>query len=99
MAKRTTTAKKKIIRTIACKHLVQLNEISNAGNPLCHCDERGFTISPFNMVCQVCKIYNPNSQGITHDQLYIAEGAEVEINWDEIAIGNDDEVDDDDFDS
>ena len=97
MAKRTT-AKKKIIRTIACKNLVQLNEISNAGNPLCHCEERGFTISPFNMVCQVCVLYNPNSQDLTHDQLYTAEGAEgFEINWDEIQIDVD--VDDDDFDS
>ncbi len=91
MAKRKT--KKKKLRTIACKHLVQLNQISNAGNPLCHCDEREFTISPFNFVCQVCALYTPNSQNLTHDQMYTAEGAEgFEINWEEIEI---DEEDDD----
>lgn len=99
MAKRAATTKKKPARHIACKHLVQLNEISNAGNPLCRCDARGgFTISPFNMVCQICELYVPNAQDITHDQIYTAEGAEgFEINWDEISI--DDDIDEDDYDS
>lgn len=99
MAKRAAATKKKPARQIACKHLVQLNEISNAGNPLCRCDARGgFTISPFNMVCQICELYVPNAQDITHDQIYTAEGAEgFEINWDEISV--DDDIDDDDYDS
>ena len=86
-------AKKKTLRTIACKNLIQLNTTSNSGNPLCHCDTRDFNMSPFNFVCQVCDFYTPNSQGLTVDQMYTIDGKEVKINWDEIALEDDDDSD------
>jgi len=76
MAKKKATKKPKAqLRSIACKHLVQLDEISNAGNPLCHCNLREFNVSPYNHVCQICKKYVPNTGEITHAEMFIAEAA------------------------
>ena len=76
MAKKAVKKKPKTqLRSIACKHLTQLDEISNAGNPLCHCDLRDFNVSPYNHVCQICVKYVSNSSEITHAELFVAEAA------------------------
>lgn len=82
-----STSQKKNIRTIACKHLVSLNQISNVGNPLCYCDKRDFNLSPYNIVCQICELYKPNPQDITHADMYVADDAkEFVFNFEEIDI-------------
>jgi hypothetical protein len=75
MAKKAVKKPKSQLRSIACKHLQQLNEISNAGNPLCYCQLRKFNVSPYNHVCQICKKYSENVSGITHAEMFIAEAA------------------------
>ena len=76
MAKKAAKKPKAQLRSIACKHLVQLDEISNAGNPLCRCDLRDFNVSPYNHVCQICKKYSENESGITHAEIFVAEAAQ-----------------------
>ncbi len=75
MARSKSKSKKKY-RTVACKHLVQLNEVSNSGYPLCRCEKRNLVISPFNIVCQVCVLYRRNKAGITHSEVYKADEAD-----------------------
>ncbi|UYP47497.1 hypothetical protein NEF87_003782 [Candidatus Lokiarchaeum ossiferum] len=90
MAKKASKSKKNI-RTIACKHLESINAVSNAGNPLCYCSKREFTISPYNLVCQVCDIYKPNPQDISHAEMYVADDAgDFEYSIDDIEISDDD---------
>lgn len=90
MAKKASKSKKNI-RTIACKHLESINAVSNAGNPLCYCSKREFTISPYNLVCQVCDIYKPNPQDLTHAEMYVADSAQdFEYSIDDLEISDDD---------
>ncbi|MHA2001326.1 MAG: hypothetical protein ACTSVU_04460 [Promethearchaeota archaeon] len=76
MPKASSKSKKKAnLRMVACKHLIQLNQSSNAGNPLCHCEKRDFNLSPYNHVCQVCTFYSENSADILHSQIFKADDA------------------------
>ncbi len=90
---------KKNIRTIACKYLESINSISNAGNPLCHCSKRLFNLSPYNIVCQICNLYKPNAQDLSHTDMYVADDAKNFVyNIDDLEINDDDfeeEIDDD----
>ena len=74
--KKTTKAKTtKKLRTIACKHLKNIDEISNARKPLCYCTARGFNLSPYNYICQICKQYVENSSQLELKELYHATEA------------------------
>ncbi len=76
MAKKKKTSKAvKVLRTIACKHLKNIDEISNARKPLCYCTARDFNLSPYNLICQLCKQYVENSSQLTHAELYHASEA------------------------
>ena len=78
MAKKKKTSKAKTtkkLRTIACKHLKNIDDISNARKPLCYCTARGFNLSPYNLVCQLCKQYVENSSQLTHAEMYHASEA------------------------
>jgi len=90
--KKTTKAAKKTIKTIACKHLKNIDEISNARKPLCYCTARKFKLSPYNVICQVCKQYVENSSQITHAEIFHASEAK-DFQFDE----NDLDYTDDDF--
>lgn len=105
MPKKSSKSKKNV-RMIACENLVTLNAISNSGTPLCNCRARKFTMSPFNIVCQICELYRERKDGKTHAKMYFADSA-PDFNYDlnEIDISDDDfedeilEIDDDeDFD-
>ncbi len=90
MPKKTTKSKKNV-RVIACEHLKTLNEISNHGSPLCNCKTRKFTMSPFNLVCQVCVSYKERKDGKTHAKMYVADDAEdFSYDLNEIDISDDD---------
>ncbi len=73
--KKKTTKTTKKLRTIACKHLKNIDEISNARKPLCYCTLRNFNLSPYNLVCQLCKQYVENSSQLTHAEMYHASAA------------------------
>lgn len=74
--KKTTKAKTtKKLRTIACKHLKNIDDISNARKPLCYCTARGFNLSPYNIICQMCKQYVENSSQLSHADMYHATEA------------------------
>ncbi len=73
--KKKTTKTKKKLRTIACKHLKNIDDISNAKKPLCYCTARNFNLSPYNLVCQLCKQYVENSSQLTHTEMYHASEA------------------------
>ena len=88
---KTKTVKKKL-RTIACKHLKNIDDISNAKKPLCYCTARNFNLSPYNLVCQLCKQYVENSSQITHAEIFFATEAK-DFQFDE----NDLEFSDEDF--
>ncbi|QEE15602.1 hypothetical protein DSAG12_01428 [Promethearchaeum syntrophicum] len=90
--KKKTTKAKKTIRTIACKHLKNIDEISNARKPLCYCTARKFNLSPYNVICQICSLYVENSSQLTHKEMYVATEAK-DFQFDE----NDLEYSDDDF--
>jgi len=91
--KKTTKAKTtKKLRTIACKHLKNIDDISNARKPLCYCTARKFNLSPYNLVCQLCKQYVENSSQLTHAEMYHASEAK-DFQFDE----NDIDFPDDDF--
>ena len=76
MAKKKKTSKTvKKLRTIACKHLKNIDEISNARKPLCYCTTRKFNLSPYNLICQLCKQYVENSSQLTHAEMYHASEA------------------------
>lgn len=95
MAKKKKTTKTKTtkkLRTIACKHLKNIDDISNARKPLCYCTARGFNLSPYNLVCQLCKQYVENSSQLTHAEMYHASEAK-DFQFDE----NDLEFSDEDF--
>ncbi|MHA1474553.1 MAG: hypothetical protein ACTSRX_08665 [Promethearchaeota archaeon] len=95
MAKKKKTSKAKTtkkLRTIACKHLKNIDDISNARKPLCYCTARGFNLSPYNLVCQLCKQYVENSSQLTHTEIYFATEAK-DFKFDE----NDLEFSDEDF--
>ncbi|TFF99252.1 MAG: hypothetical protein EU540_07000 [Promethearchaeota archaeon] len=51
----------KYSRKIACKHLEPKGDISNSLQPLCYCHERELILGPRAYVCQVCYLYEPNS--------------------------------------
>ncbi|MHA1520403.1 MAG: hypothetical protein ACTSRK_09495 [Promethearchaeota archaeon] len=105
MPKKTTKSKKNV-RIIACDHLVTLNAISNHGSPLCNCKVRKFTMSPFNIVCQICVQYKERKDEKTHEEMYVAEeAADFSYDLSEIDISDDDFedevldlVEDDDYD-
>ncbi len=58
------------MRKIACKHLNPKGDISNSLQPLCYCPERELVIGVRAFVCQVCKLYTPQSSGITMSEIY-----------------------------
>ncbi len=95
MAKKKKTSKAKTtkkLRTIACKHLKNIDDISNARKPLCYCTARGFNLSPYNLVCQLCKQYVENPSQLSHLDMYHASEAK-DFQFDE----NDLEFSDEDF--
>ena len=93
MAKKKKTSKStKNRRTIACKYLENINEISNANKPLCYCTARKFNLSPYNLICQICNMYVENSSQKTHAEMYVASEAK-DFKYDERNI----EFSDEDF--
>ncbi|MCF2141919.1 MAG: hypothetical protein K9W44_17845 [Candidatus Lokiarchaeota archaeon] len=90
MPKKSSKSKKNV-RVIACEQLVSLNAISNSGAPLCRCKTRKFTMSPYNIVCQVCELYRERKDELTHSEMYIADDApDFHYDLDEIDISDDD---------
>ena len=78
MAKKKKTSKAKTtkkLRTIACKHLKNIDDISNARKPLCYCTARKFNLSPYNLVCQLCKLYVENPSQLELKDMYHASEA------------------------
>ncbi len=95
MAKKKKTTKSKttkILRTIACKYLKNIDDISNAKKPLCYCTERKFNLSPYNLICQICTLYVENSSQTEMSEMYHASEAK-DFKFDE----NDLEFSDEDF--
>lgn len=45
-------------------------EISNSLQPLCYCKERDLVLGLKAFVCQVCKLYNPQTSGIAISDVY-----------------------------
>ena len=53
--------KVKYSRKLACQHLSPKGDISNSLQPLCYCLERDLILGTRAYVCQVCYLYNPQS--------------------------------------
>ena len=100
--KKKTTKAKKTIRTIACKHLKNIDEISNSRKPLCYCTARKFNLSPYNVICQVCKLYVENSSQLElKDMFFATEAKDFQFDENDLDYSDDDfviEVEDDDED-
>ena len=95
MAKKKKTTKtktaKKILRTIACKHLKNIDDISNARKPLCYCTARGFNLSPYNLVCQLCKQYVENSSQLELKEMFHAsEAKDFQFDENDLEFSNED---------
>ena len=58
------------MRKVACKHLSAKGEISNSLQPLCYCKERDLVLGLKAFVCQVCKLYNPQTSGIAISEVF-----------------------------
>ena len=94
--------KKKVerARDIVCTHIVQTNHISNSGLALCRCSKRDFSMTRYNLVCDVCTLYKKSKNQLSVDEVFTSDEElddfEYDLDDEEQIILLDEEDDDDD---